>query len=229
MVSTSTTTDPTTLSATLTNLLKQADINGDGIVAQSELQTAIGSDSSVATEMVSAADANGDGAMSGTEFASFAEKFSTQTGMALLNAQESTAAVGALYAALDTNGSGSLTATEMTTAVAAAAAAEAAVDSTTSDSGSESTASDTSTDDDAADTDTSSASGSGSNSSAWDDLLAEYDVTGDGVINKDDMAIRMLKAAQDKEAEKADENKLDDTIAFIREQLAALLNQKQSS
>lgn len=213
MVADVTSTTDTSLSATLVGLLKQADTNGDGIVSKSELETAMGSDNSLASQVVSAADTDGDGAMSATEFASFADKFSTQTGMTLLAAQESAASVASLYADLDTDGSGSLTATEISTAIGAT---DAGSDTTATEDGtSEET---TSADTTASDTTTTSTY------AGWtvDDLLKTVDATGDGVYNKDDEAKRVLDAddyAQRKHDSLTQGESLDDLLYDVRQAL----------
>jgi len=63
----------------LQTTLYSADIDGNGVVDQTELETLISSDSSVADQIVSQADNDNDGAASLSEFSSFSDRFSAAT------------------------------------------------------------------------------------------------------------------------------------------------------
>lgn len=104
-----------TLSALQTQLAL-ADTNADGNVSKSELAAAVKKDAALTKTLVDYADNDGDGEMSQVEYSSFANSFSSATGLSLLSAQETPAK---LFAKADSNGSATVSAKELSAALTA--------------------------------------------------------------------------------------------------------------
>lgn len=101
---------------TLQKQLAAADTDKDGVISKDELVSALASSSGTVSELVSDADADEDGAVSLSEFISFADRFSSTTGLALLATQENDAALTSLFSTIDTDGSASLSSSELRSA-----------------------------------------------------------------------------------------------------------------
>jgi len=101
---------------TLQKQLAAADTDKDGVISKDELVSALASSSETVSELVSDADADEDGAVSLSEFISFADRFSSTTGLALLATQENDAALTSLFSTIDTDGSASLSSSELRSA-----------------------------------------------------------------------------------------------------------------
>jgi|GEM_PF-6375292 len=170
----------------LQTLIANADANADGTVTESELVDAVSDDSTnVAEQIVAAADTDGDGSMSLLEFNSFATTFSSATGLALLSAQEESSATVSFFATLDSDGSATLSSSELAAGLTA----------TTED-----TATATTEDDDSTTEDTTTVS------EDVQSLIDAIDTNGDGVFDKSDVALRVLAAAGEAEAKNDDED-----------------------
>ena len=174
----------------LQTLIANADANADGTVTESELVDAVSDDATnVAEQIVAAADTDGDGSMSLLEFNSFATTFSSATGLALLSAQEESSATVSFFATLDSDGSATLSSSEL------AAGLTATTEETTED-----TATATTADDDTTTEDTTTVS------EDVQALIDAIDTNGDGVFDKSDVALRVLAAAGEAEAKNDDED-----------------------
>lgn len=200
MVSSVSSVDTSSLTA-LQKLLAEADANADSVISESELKTALSSDSSAAAALVSEADGDGDGAVSLSEFATFAEKFATDTGMALLSAQEGSSALTSLFTELDSDGSATLTADEVRTLLTAS------TDETEETTTEETTTEETTT------TSTETATGI-SITTDVEELLSSVDATGDGVYDKTDTAKLFLDAEQAAAKKRAEQDSDADTKLF---------------
>jgi len=174
---------------TLQSLLKSADTNANGVVSAEELSTTLTANGDAAAELVSAADSDGDGTMSLSEFSTFAEKFSTETGLALLSAQEAASSLTSAFTDWDADGSGAVTATEITTAVSEATAA--------AETTSESSETDEETSDEDSDIAYTDATGTTYTEDEINDIIATVDENGDGVYDKSDVTSALLDAMED--------------------------------
>lgn len=201
MVSSVSSVDTSSLTA-LQKLLAEADTNADSVISESELKTALSSDGSAAAALVSEADGDGDGAVSLSEFASFAEKFATDTGMALLSAQEGSSALTSLFTELDSDGSATLTADEVSALLTASTEEE---ESATTD--------ETTTEETTTTTSTETATGI-SITTDVEELLSSVDATGDGVYDKTDTAKLFLDAEQAAAKKRAEQDSDADTKLF---------------
>lgn len=181
-------------STTWTSLQTQlaaADVNADGTVSKSELPDAISEDSTLAQSIVDAADSDGDGALSQVEYSTFSATFANATGLSLLTAQES---VTSLFAAGDSDGSATLSADELATAL------------TTS-----TTAADTTT---TASTDDGETGGSDDTTLSADvqAALDAVDATGDSAFDARDVAVGVLQAADEALRKAANSSKADASL-----------------
>lgn len=173
----------------LQTLIANADANADGTVTESELVDAVSDDATnVAEQIVAAADSDGDGSMSLLEFNNFATTFSSATGLALLSAQEDSSAAVSFFAGLDSDGSATLSNSEL-------AAGLTATDDTSKEAAAATTEDE--------DTTTDKTSTISEDVQA---LIDAIDTNGDGVFDKSDVALRVLQAAGEAEAKNDDED-----------------------
>jgi Ca2+-binding EF-hand superfamily protein len=153
-----------------------SDSNADGVVSASELASVLSSTAS-AEALLSEADSNGDSALSLSEFTSFADLFSSETGLSLLSSQDIGSAAASLFTSLDSNGDGELSVSELTSASSVLA----------------STSSDTSINASAVLDGTTTASTSSSESLEAKLALASADEDGDGTFTKSDVTSLLLQ------------------------------------
>jgi hypothetical protein len=124
-------------SSSLAKLFQKADANGDNTLSQDELVNALsGAEGSTGTsesvaDLFDSIDSDGDGTLSQNEFNSFAQMFSSDSGQALLAAQEEASLKeeestqqSSLFETLDTDSDGSVSESEFTAALQSSAAEE---------------------------------------------------------------------------------------------------------